>query len=236
MPLSVAITAQDAMQRLGPAFSETSLAHFAPLSLALHLMIESLNPSSSLRPYIDVLPSHEELQGALTFGDDALRALTLSPAIASILNLIKNIARAYVNIFDLVATGSIPGLTAVGACVRCGCVLFAVLFADGTSTVTCGCHTDYTWARFRWAMGVVLGREMNVQLPSGEHVSALVPFWDMLNMEPGGVELTQGATLNLGISALKAVDAGDEVRGTHTHGRACAPHVHMRVVHPPTMA
>ena len=62
-------------------------------------------------------------------------------------------------------------------------------------------------------MGVVLGREMSVRMPSGEHVSALVPFWDMLNMEPGGVELTQGASLSLGIAALKAVAAGDEVRG-----------------------
>ena len=113
MPLDIAVTAHDAMLRLGPAFADTSLAHFAPLSLALHLMIESLDPASPLRPYIDVLPGHEELQGALTFGDDALRALTLSPAIASILNL----ARAYVNVFELVAAGGVPGLSVQGA--RC---------------------------------------------------------------------------------------------------------------------
>jgi len=154
MPTAVAITAKRAQDELGAAFASSVLAAFPTVALAMLVIVHAENPESRLRPYMDVLPGCGGVGGVLEFKLPDFQRLSSSSTLPSCLNIVKHAARMYTVACEVVGKG-VPGLTTA----------------------------QFTWARFRWAFAIVMSRVVNVRDASGEETSALVPFWDMMNMK-----------------------------------------------------
>eukprot|EP00466_Bigelowiella_natans_P018259 jgi/Bigna1/89596/estExt_fgenesh1_pg.C_520051 len=162
IPRDVMITSAQASQSPVGAvlMKDPTFARMPNLMLAVHVMFESLNPSSFHKSYLDALPRHFTLP--LFYTTEELSLLEGSPAHYDALKIQKQTLRQYILTTKLL---------------------------KGRPTVMLKLP-KFTYRDFRWAVGVVMTRQNRIpsKESSSQSVLALIPGWDFCNFRDG--ELT----------------------------------------------
>ena len=145
--------------------------------LAVHLLLESKNPKSFFRPYIDILPTAFSIPLFFQFTD--LVALKGSPVLEEAIKMLFNTARQYLYLQRLLKVFFF--------------FFFFSFINSSFSTLTRpywqkDFKIDLSYAEFRWAVSVVMTRQNQIPLSSGKGLDlALIPVWDMCNHADGEI-------------------------------------------------
>ncbi|XP_065563974.1 actin-histidine N-methyltransferase-like isoform X2 [Artemia franciscana] len=135
------------------------LGQMPNVSLALHLLNESLDPSSFWTPYIKTLP--REFTTVFYFEEELLELLQKSAFFEEIVKIYVSIARQYSYIFKVIQMSTDARLKNL--------------------------RSGFTYDRFRWAVSVVMTRQNPIVGQNGQSILALIPFFDLANHERGEV-------------------------------------------------
>ncbi|KAI9193041.1 uncharacterized protein BJ171DRAFT_535100 [Polychytrium aggregatum] len=155
------------------------------LSLALHVLVEALNPKSVYKPYLDTLIDMP-FTIPLYWEPRQVEALKGTSVFAEAIKLLKNTARQYVHLYKLIEAAGRS---------------FPIKLRD------------FTYERFRWSVSVVMTRQNPVPSADGTRTCmALIPLFDLANHRPGEIttfhELNTDCTHSLTLSACAK---GDQV-------------------------
>ncbi|XP_035217158.1 actin-histidine N-methyltransferase-like isoform X2 [Stegodyphus dumicola] len=141
--------------KLGPLISKDPiLQHMPNIQLAMHLLMEYLNPDSFWKPYISILPS--TFDTVLYFTLEELQELQGSPVLDEVFKLLRSVARQYCYFFQLFQNDSYAKSLNIGQ--------------------------YFTYDLYRWAVSAVMTRQNVIPSADGsQQVTSLVPFFDMCN-------------------------------------------------------
>ena len=161
------------------------LARDPSVLLSLVLLKHALDNPSPLQPYVRVLPRNFTTP-FWSYRAATLDALRPSPAYSRAVNTMRALVRRYARVYSALRTLNLPSLPVA----------------------------EFSWARYVWAVSVVMTRQN--ELPTNPRALALVPVWDLCNHSPG--KHTTSVAVNPetgGVSveciAMKKFESGDDV-------------------------
>ncbi|KAM9842132.1 LOW QUALITY PROTEIN: actin-histidine N-methyltransferase [Aulostomus maculatus] len=160
IPRKMLMTVESAQNSvLGPLHSQDRILQaMGNVTLALHLLCERANPSSSWLPYIRSLP--QEYETPLYYHQDEVQLLMGTQAVQDILSQFKNTARQYAYFYKVVQTH--PAASKLPL------------------------KDSFTFDDYRWAVSSVMTRQNQIPTEDGSRITqALIPLWDMCNHTNG---------------------------------------------------
>uniref|UniRef100_A0A1A8RN18 protein-histidine N-methyltransferase n=1 Tax=Nothobranchius rachovii TaxID=451742 RepID=A0A1A8RN18_9TELE len=160
VPRKMLMTVESAQNSvLGPLHSQDRIMQaMGNVTLALHLLCERANSSSSWLPYIRSLP--QEYDTPLYYQQDDVELLLGTQAVQDVLSQYKNTARQYAYFYKLLQTH--PAASKLPL------------------------KDSFTFDDYRWAVSSVMTRQNQIPTEDGSRVTlALIPLWDMCNHTNG---------------------------------------------------
>lgn len=159
----------------GTPFGKDFLMSEAPsLALTLALIVESQNPKSSFRPYIESLPPSFSTMLYFTLADCA--ELSGSPALSVAMRGFFDAVRHFFVLQKIIADAK-----AAGAAIE-----------------------PLSWSLYRWASSAVHSRQNNVPLASGRPGRALIPLFDLANHSDSAAEVSTEYDAEAGACVCRA--------------------------------
>ncbi|XP_041669273.1 actin-histidine N-methyltransferase [Cheilinus undulatus] len=160
VPRKMLMTVESAQSSfLGPLYSQDRILQaMGNVTLALHLLCERADASSSWLPYIRSLP--QEYDTPLYYLQEEVQLLVGTQAVHDVLSQYKNTARQYAYFYKLLQTH--PAASKLPL------------------------KDSFTFDDYRWAVSSVMTRQNQIPTEDGSRVTlALIPLWDMCNHTNG---------------------------------------------------
>jgi histone-lysine N-methyltransferase SETD3 len=155
IPFDICLTRAAAREIFGPAIIPEYMDEY--ISIALLLMNERLKGSKSdWKPYLDVLPSKEDVNPSFVWTDEELESLKGSPVYMASKFLNQKVKNEYEGLKDTVFKK------------------YSTVFPQD----------KFTYELFEWAFVMLFSRAARLSSKSGGEELALVPYADLMNHNP----------------------------------------------------